>query len=169
MTIKSVEKITILTTGGTIDKVYSVAGELEIGDPSVPQLLTAVLTDVEFELIPVLAVDSLDMTDTDRAQLVDALEGVATDHVIITHGTDTMPETARYLLEHARLEGKIVVLTGAMQPASMRVSDAGFNLGAAVAALNLLDAGVYVSMSGKIFKGATVVKDRSRGIFGVRP
>ncbi|NKZ35150.1 L-asparaginase [Rothia terrae] len=165
VTIKNADNISILTTGGTIDKVYSVAGELEIGEPSVRELLSYVLTDVEFEVTEVLAVDSLDMTDADRAQLVKALDATDDEHIIITHGTDTMPETARYLLKHASLGNKTVVLTGAMQPASMRKSDAGFNLGAAVAALNLLEPGVYVSMSGKVFNGATVVKDRSRGIF----
>lgn len=165
MGIHPVEKITVLTTGGTIDKVYSVAGDLEIGAPSVHDLLKPVLTDLAFEVTEVLAVDSLDMTDEDRAQLLVALDAVDNRHVIITHGTDTIPETARYLLEHASLGDKIVVLTGAMQPASMRVSDAGFNLGAAVAAVNLLEAGVYVSMSGKVFDGASVIKDRSRGIF----
>jgi len=76
-----------------------------------------------------------------------------------------MPETARYLVEHADLGDKVVVLTGAMQPAVMARSDASFNLGAAIAALNLLEPGVYISMSGRIFPAESVRKDRSRGIF----
>lgn len=167
MPIKNAEKVTILTTGGTFDKVYSVAGELEIGEPSVPELLSYVLTDTDFEVTSVLKLDSLDMTDADRAVLTDALDAVQGDRVIITHGTDTMPETARYLQEHADVGQKVVVLTGAMQPASMRKSDAGFNLGAAVAALNLLEPGVYISMSGRIFPASSVRKDRARGIFEV--
>ena len=100
-----------------------------------------------------------------RAAVTEALNAVTNDQVLITHGTDTMPETARYLLEHADLGNKVVVLTGAMQPAVMARSDAGFNLGAAIAALNLLEPGVYISMSGRIFPAESVRKDRSRGIF----
>lgn len=165
MTISHPDQITILTTGGTIDKVYSVAGELEIGEPSAAELLSYVLTDISFEIKPVLALDSLDMVDADRAVLAEAVSACTASKIIITHGTDTMPETSRYLLEHAHLEGKTVVLTGAMQPASMRKSDAGFNLGAAVAALNLLEPGVYITMSGRVFAAETVKKDRARGIF----
>ena len=98
-------------------------------------------------------------------ELTEALNAVTNDQVLITHGTDTMPETARYLVEHADLGDKVVVLTGAMQPAVMARSDAGFNLGAAIAALNLLEPGVYISMSGRIFPAESVRKDRSRGIF----
>ena len=87
------------------------------------------------------------------------------DGVVITHGTDTMSESARYIAEHAELGSKVVVLTGAMQPAVMAHSDAGFNLGAAISALNLLKPGVYISMSGRIFPAHTVRKDRARGIF----
>lgn len=165
MPINNAETVTILTTGGTFDKVYSVAGELEIGDPSVPELLSYVLTDTAFDVRSVLKLDSLDMVDSDRAALVEALNTVTNDRVIITHGTDTMPETARYIEANAELGHKVVVLTGAMQPASMRKSDASFNLGAAVAALNLLEPGVYISMSGRIFPASSVQKNRARGIF----
>lgn len=165
MPINNAEHVTILTTGGTFDKVYSVAGDLEIGEPSVPELLSFVLTDTTFDVRSILKLDSLDMVDADRAVLTEALNAVDGDRVIITHGTDTMPETARYLHEHADLGNKVVVLTGAMQPASMRKSDASFNLGAAVAALNLLEPGVYISMSGRIFPATAVKKDRARGIF----
>lgn len=165
MAIRNADKVTILTTGGTFDKVYSLAGELEIGEPSVQELLDYVLTDTAFEVRSVLKLDSLDMVDADRDRLVAALDQVENDRVLITHGTDTMPETARYLQEHAQLGQKVVVLTGAMQPASMRKSDASFNLGAAVAALNLLDPGVYISMSGRIFSASEVKKDRARGVF----
>ena len=120
---------------------------------------------MRFDIRPLIGKDSLDMTDEDRAELTEALDAVTNTQVLITHGTDTMPETARYLLEHAQLGEKVVVLTGAMQPAVMGHSDAGFNLGAAIAALNLLDPGVYISMSGRIFPAKSVRKDRSRGIF----
>ena len=156
VTIKNPEEITILATGGTIDKFYSVAGTMDIGEPAAKDLLDRVITDVRFDIRPLIGKDSLDMTDEDR---------VTNDQVLITHGTDTMPETARYLVEHADLGNKVVVLTGAMQPAVMARSDAGFNLGAAIAALNLLEPGVYISMSGRIFPAESVRKDRSRGIF----
>ncbi|MFW0108882.1 asparaginase domain-containing protein [Rothia sp. P7181] len=165
MTINKIDRITVLATGGTIDKVYSLQGELEIGDPSVPQLLAPVLTDIEFTLESVLRLDSLDMEDSHRAVLVNALEKVTDDHIIITHGTDTMPETARYIHQYAQRENKVIVLCGAMQPASMRSSDAGFNFGMAVGAMNLLSPGVYICMSGKVFSAEEVHKDRSRGIF----
>lgn len=165
MTINNASTVTLLTTGGTFDKVYSVAGELEIGEPAAPELLSFVRTDTTFEIQSVLKLDSLDMTDADRAELVKALDAVHNDRIIITHGTDTMPETARYLQAHTALGQKVVVLTGAMQPAAMRASDASFNLGAAVTALNLLEPGVYISMSGRIFPASDVKKDRSRGIF----
>ena len=163
-TIKNPDVITILATGGTIDKFYSVAGTLDIGKPAAHDVLSRVLTDIRFDIRALIGKDSLDMTDEDRAELV-ALDAVEHDQVLITHGTDTMSESARYIAEHAELGSKVVVLTGAMQPAVMAHSDAGFNLGAAISALNLLEPGVYISMSGRIFPAHTVRKDRARGIF----
>ena len=164
-TIKNPDVITILATGGTIDKFYSVAGTLDIGKPAAHDVLSRVLTDIRFDVRALIGKDSLDMTDEDRAELVAALDAVEHDQVLITHGTDTMSESARYIAEHAELGSKVVVLTGAMQPAVMAHSDAGFNLGAAISALNLLEPGVYISMSGRIFPAHTVRKDRARGIF----
>mgnify|MGYP002743556935 FL=1 len=164
-TIKNPDVITILATGGTIDKFYSVAGTLDIGKPAAHDVLSRVLTDIRFDIRALIGKDSLDITDEDRAELVAALNAVEHDQVLITHGTDTMSESARYIAEHADLGSKVVVLTGAMQPAVMARSDAGFNLGAAIAALNLLEPGVYISMSGRIFPAESVRKDRSRGIF----
>ena len=164
-TIKNPDVITILATGGTIDKFYSVAGTLDIGKPAAHDVLSRVLTDIRFDIRALIGKDSLDMTDEDRAELVAALNAVEHDQVLITHGTDTMSESARYIAEHAKLGSKVVVLTGAMQPAVMAHSDAGFNLGAAISALNLLEPGVYISMSGRIFPAHTVRKDRARGIF----
>ena len=161
----STPHLTVLTTGGTIDKIYSVTGELEIGQPTVGAILEAA-TNLSTTVRPVLAVDSLDMTDDDRQRLVEAVDAEPADRVVITHGTDTMPETARFLLERPDQIGqRTIVLTGAMQPSAMRVTDAPFNVGAAVTAAQLLPAGVYVCMSGRIFDGATVRKDRQRGIF----
>ena len=164
-TIKNPDVITILATGGTIDKFYSVAGTLDIGKPAAHDVLSRVLTDIRFDIRALIGKDSLNMTDEDRAELVAALNAVENDQILITHGTDTMSESARYIAEHAELGSKVVVLTGAMQPAVMAHSDAGFNLGAAISALNLLEPGVYISMSGRIFPAHTVRKDRARGIF----
>ena len=164
-TIKNPDVITILATGGTIDNFYSVAGTLDIGKPAAHDVLSRVLTDIRFDIRALIGKDSLDMTDEDRAELVAALNAVEHDQVLITHGTDTMSESARYIAKHADLGSKVVVLTGAMQPAVMAHSDAGFNLGAAISALNLLEPGVYISMSGRIFPAHTVRKDRARGIF----
>jgi len=111
--IKTPEEITILATGGTIDKFYSVAGTMDIGEPAAKDLLDRVITDIRFDIRPLIGKDSLDMTDEDRAELTEALNAVTNDQVLITHGTDTMPETARYLVEHADLGNKGAALTGA--------------------------------------------------------
>lgn len=165
MAIRNAERISILATGGTIDKFYTLESTLDTGEPAVEELLSFVTTDIKFDIQSVLKLDSLDMTDADRAVLVEALNKVDNDRIMITHGTDTMPETARYIQEHANIEGKTIVLVGAMQPAIMRHSDASFNIGAATTALSLLDPGVYISMSGRVFTADSVKKDRSRGIF----
>ncbi len=157
--------IHVVTTGGTIDKVYSMAGELEIGAPAVDALLSPVLTDLTYDVTPALAIDSLQMTDADRSVLCAAIDGLAGRHVVVTHGTDTMPETAAFLDAHLSAADQTVVLTGAMQPASMAVSDAAYNLGAAMTTVQLLPAGVYIAMSGRVFPAGKVRKDRARGVF----
>lgn len=160
------QPILVLTTGGTIDKYYSVAGELEIDEPTVGPILDQAATNVETEVRPVVAIDSLDMTDEHRAELVRALVDADASRVVVTHGTDTMPETAEYLARHEEaIAGRTIVLTGAMQPSCMRQTDAPFNLGSAVASVQLLGPGVYISMSGRIFEAGSVSKDRSRGVF----
>ena len=165
MKIRKTAQITVLATGGTIDKVYTLESRLDTGEPAVKELLSFISTDITFDIRSILKLDSLDMTDAHRAVLAQALQAVENDRIMITHGTDTMAETARYLQEHGDISDKTVVLVGAMQPAIMRHSDASFNIGAATAALNLLDPGVYVCMSGQIFPADSVKKDRSRGIF----
>lgn len=157
--------IDVLTTGGTIDKVYGISGELEIGKPAFEALIAPVLTDLTYDLTEVLAIDSLQMTDADRATICSAVEATDGDLVLITHGTDTMTQTARYLREHLAPSEKVIVLTGAMQPASMRSTDAAYNLGAATAALQLLPPGVHIAMSGRIFPADRVTKDVRRGVF----
>lgn len=157
--------IDVLTTGGTIDKVYGISGELEIGKPAFEALVAPVLTDLTYDITQVLAIDSLEMTDVDRAKICVAVEATDGDLVLITHGTDTMTQTATYLREHLKSSDKVIVLTGAMQPASMRTTDAAYNLGAATAAVQLLPPGVHIAMSGRIFPADRVAKDVSRGVF----
>lgn len=158
--------ITLLTTGGTIDKIYSLSGELEIGDPAAAEILNIVRPNVAVAIRPVLRKDSLDLTESDRQILLEDLRTVAGTHVVITHGTDTMTDTADYLRANGPdLADKVIVFTGAMQPAALKVTDSHFNLGAAFAAVQLLEPGIYIAMSGRIFPVGTVVKDRTRGQF----
>lgn len=157
--------IHVVATGGTIDKVYALTGELEIGAPAADTLLSPVLTDNTYDVTPALALDSLDMTDADRAALCAVIDGLPGRLVVVTHGTDTMPETAAFLDEHLAAADQTVVLTGAMRPAAMAPSDAAYNLGAAMTAVQLLPAGVHIAMSGRVFSAGKVAKDHARGIF----
>lgn len=157
--------ITVLTTGGTIDKVYAKSGELEIGPAAVEAILERSHTGLEVTISSVITKDSLDMTDADRAALAERLARIPDRRVVVTHGTDTMTDTADQLSRDSALAEKTVVLTGAMQPAAMRDSDAPFNVGAALLAVQLLPAGVYICMSGRVFPAGSVVKDRSLGQF----
>ncbi|PPG38930.1 asparaginase [Rathayibacter sp. AY1E4] len=156
------DRILVLTTGGTVDKEYSLAGELEIGAPMVPRLLAPVLTTLEFRVEEVLAKDSLELDDADRALIRERVLAAEEDRIVLTHGTDTMTATAEAL---GVVQDRVVVLTGAMQPARMLDSDAAFNLGTAVAAVQLLPPGVYLAMSGRVLPAGSVVKDRSIGVF----
>lgn len=155
--------IQIFTAGGTIDKVYfDASSEFEIGDSLLPELLAESNIHGGYRIDGLLRKDSLDMTDTDRSRVREAVERCDAGRVLITHGTDTMPETARSLL---RVKDKTIVLTGAMQPARMRRSDAVFNIGFAWAAVKLLPAGVYVAMNGEVFEAGSVHKNRKAGRF----
>jgi L-asparaginase len=157
--------IHVVATGGTIDKVYGLTGELQVGAPAAEALLSPVLSDNTYDVTAALAVDSLDMTDADRDALCRVIDALPGRLVVVTHGTDTMPETAAFLDEHLAAADQTVVLTGAMQPAAMVASDAAFNLGFAIAAVQLLPAGVHIAMSGRTFAAGSVVKDRGRGVF----
>jgi L-asparaginase len=142
-------KIKFITTGGTIDKVYFDAkSEYEVGPPQVAELLHEANVTFQFEIESVLRKDSLDMTDADRDLIREKVVGDPYMRIVVTHGTDTMVQTARKLIGIA---GKTIVLTGSMQPARFRVTDAEFNLGTAVAAAQALPPGVYIAMNGRIF------------------
>lgn len=155
----------ILTTGGTIDKVYfDAASEFEVGEPTVPHIFEDVGADIAYELLPLFRKDSLDMTDKDRAEIRAACEATKHGQILITHGTDTMARTAEALRGIPR---KVIVLTGAMAPARFRVTDAVFNIGSAVGALQSLGEGVYLAMNGRIFEAGKVRKNREAGRFEV--
>ncbi|GAA3560680.1 MULTISPECIES: asparaginase domain-containing protein [Marinobacter] len=155
--------IQIFTTGGTIDKHYFDANsEFEVVDSLLPTLLQEANISDGYELTGLMRKDSLEMDDQDRAIIRDAVQACKAERVLITHGTDTMPQTADAL---AGIDGKTIVLTGAMQPARMRHSDAVFNLGFAWAALKLLPAGVYLAMNGEVFAAGQVRKNLAQQRF----
>lgn len=150
-------EIKILTMGGTIDKAYFDANsEFQVGDPEILRVLEEANVSFEYSLESVLRKDSLEMTDDDRQLLLQRIMQTKQERILITHGTDTMVDTALAL--HG-CEDKTIVFTGAMQPARLRVSDAIFNIGCAVTALQLLDHGVYIAMNGRVFDSRSVRKN----------
>lgn len=152
-------KIKIITTGGTIDKLYfDQLSEFQVGEPEIGELLKEANVSFEYEVQSLLKKDSLDLTDADRALIRKTVEEAAETHVLVTHGTDTMIDSARVL---EAVSGKVIVLTGAMNPARLRGSDAVFNIGFAMAALQLLPAGAYIAMNGRIFTPGEVRKNRA--------
>lgn len=150
--------IKVYTTGGSIDKVYSTQqSSFVVGGPQAGHILEEANVGFEYEIVPLLAKDSLEITRQDRRAIVDAVGSDPSEHILITHGTDTMIETARAL---STIEHKVIVLTGAMQPAAFKEGDAAFNLGCAAIAVQTLPYGVYVVMSGRVFDPHQVRKDR---------
>jgi len=160
--------IKIITTGGTIDKIYfDATSEYEIGEPTIPLIFKEVGVHVEYDLESLLRKDSLELTDADRNLIKEQCEQSSSDKILITHGTDTMCETAEHLISAGGIEGKTIVLTGALAPARFRVTDAVFNLGLAMGAVQSLPAGVYIAMSGEVFTAGKVRKNRKAGKFEV--
>ncbi len=158
-------KIKFLTTGGTIDKVYFDAkSEFEVGPPQVEEILKGANVTFQYEIESILRKDSLDMTDQDRQLVRTRVEAQQCRLIIVTHGTDTMVETARALVG---IPEKTIVLTGSMQPARFRLSDAEFNIGAAVAAVQSLPPGVYVVMNGTVFDPRLARKNVEKNCFEV--
>ena len=154
----------VIAAGGTFDKHYDeIAGKLGFGASVLPTVIaqSRIAQPVRLELLPLL--DSLDMQDADRLRILDACRRAPEQRIIVIHGTDTMPETAR-VLGSAGL-AKTVVITGAMIPYEVANSDALFNFGMAVGVAQALPAGVYVAMSGQVFDWDNVEKDRSAGVF----
>ena len=142
-------QIEIITTGGTIDKVYFDAkGGYEVGPPMVEQILRRARASVPITVTQLLRKDSLEMNDADRAVIAEAVSRSKAKRIIVTHGTDTMVATALAL---GKFPDKTVVLTGALEPGRFTDSDAPFNLGMAVAAVQTLAAGVYIVANGQVF------------------
>jgi L-asparaginase len=156
----------IFTTGGTIDKDYaSKAGvyNFEIAEPAIRRILSNANPTFQFEIVPILKKDSLDITEEDRKKIYNACKNETTSKIIITHGTDTIVETAKKL---SGIKNKTIILVGSSKPAKFSDSDAPFNIGVAVGAINILNTeGVYIAMNGKIFEWNNVKKNKQTGGF----
>ena len=156
-------ELLVLAIGGTIDKVYFDArSDYQIGPPAATEILQRVKVNFDFNVRQMISKDSLEMTDADRQEILMAVQAHNGKHVLITHGTDTMVDTGQ-LLKQAT--GKTVVIMGAMQPAIIKLTDADFNLGVAVAAVQTLSEGVYLCMNGRIYNVDRVVKNRAEEQF----
>jgi L-asparaginase len=150
-------EISIIAIGGTIDKIYFDAkSEYEVGPPNIEKVLAELNLSISYSINSLMRKDSLDLTDEDRALIVETVAGDPCDRILITHGTDTMVETAQKLIPIAR---KTIVLTGALEPALFKTSDAVFNIGCAVGAVQSLAPGVYIAMNGKVFPADKVRKN----------
>jgi len=157
------EKIRVFTVGGTIDKIYFDAkSTYEVGPPNIAEILNGLSLNVEFEVTSLMQKDSLDMTPEDRALILKHVLDTREERIIITHGTDTMVETAKTL---SQVRGKKIVLTGALTPALFKNSDAMFNIGCAVTAVQIVKYGVYIAMNGQIFDYDKVKKDVAQNRF----
>jgi L-asparaginase len=157
------QHLTIVATGGTIDKIYfDDKSAYQIGAPQIGEILKQLGVAFEFEVIALMRKDSLHMDDADRDLIRRTIAAQPHRHVLVTHGTDTMVETARAL---AGIAGKTIVLTGALNPARFQGSDAVFNIGCAVGAIQALPDGVYIAMNGRVWDPARVRKNREANRF----
>ena len=156
--------IRIFVTGGTFDKTYDeIRGGLAFGDTHLPEMLRLGRSRVEVSIRTLMMIDSLDMTAADRDLIVHNCQQCDEDRIVVTHGTDTMVETAAALA--AGVRGKTIVLTGAMIPYAFGSSDGLFNLGSALSLVQLLPPGVYVAMNGQHFAWDKVRKNIKTGVF----
>jgi L-asparaginase len=156
--------IRIVVTGGTFDKTYDeISGRLSFGSTHLPEMLRLGRSRVDTTIEMLMMIDSLDMTDADRARIVESCVRCAEHRIVITHGTDTMVETARAVAQG--VSGKTVVLTGAMVPYAFGSSDGLFNLGSALSFAEVLPPGVYIAMNGQHFLWDRVRKNREAGVF----
>jgi L-asparaginase len=156
-------EVKFFTAGGTIDKIYFDAkSEFEVGSPQVVEILKEAHVTLDHEIESVLSKDSLDMTDEDRRLIRERIAADPCPRIVVTHGTDTMVQTALALHD---IPGKTIVLTGSMQPARFKVTDAAFNIGTALGAAQSLPPGVYIAMNGRIFDPARTRKNVRENCF----
>ncbi|MHC1713380.1 MAG: asparaginase domain-containing protein [Solidesulfovibrio sp.] len=156
-------KLAVFSMGGTIDKVYfDDLSDYTVGAPQVASILAQANVDIDYEVIEIARKDSLYVTDEERHILRNRILADPRRLVLVTHGTDTMTDTAKVLVD---IPEKVIVMTGAMNPARFAVSDAIFNVGCAVGAVQTLAPGVYIAMSGRVFPAGAVRKNRERGRF----
>lgn len=155
--------IRFITTGGTIDKVYFDAlSQFEVGESPLAAILTDGMVGFSYDVVPMFRKDSLELSDADREELKTFIAADDADRFVISHGTDTLVETSEVLRP---LADKTIVLTGAMSPARFKTTDAIFNIGMAVAVVQASDPGVYIAMSGQVFKAGSVRKNRAENRF----
>jgi len=156
--------VRVFVTGGTFDKEYDeLTGRLYFRDTHVDEMLRRGRCGLDVDVETLMMVDSLEMTDEQRAMVVRACQQCDEQHIVITHGTDTMVETASAIADG--IEGKTVVLTGAMVPYAFGSSDGLFNLGSALSFVQALPPGVYIAMTGRSFRWDDVRKNREAGVF----
>jgi L-asparaginase len=158
-------KVLFIQTGGTIDKDYPKTTRgyaFEISEPAVGRILKKLNPDFEYRIISVLKKDSLDITESDRIKILNACQKTDTQKIIITHGTDTMLETAKKL---SALKGKTIIITGSMRPERFSNSDAPINVGLAIGAVNVLENGIYIAMHGKIISWDKCKRNPKTGQF----
>lgn len=159
------EDLLVVTTGGTIDKIYfDDKSDYQVGEPQIGGILKALGVAFGFTVIPLIRKDSLHITDADRALLRATIAAQPTRHVLITHGTDSMVQTAQALVS---LQDRTIVLTGALNPAGFRGSDAEFNIGCAVGAVQTAPNGVWIAMNGRIWDPRKVRKNVAANRFEV--
>ncbi|MBU4245498.1 MAG: asparaginase domain-containing protein [Nanoarchaeota archaeon] len=158
-------KLVFIQTGGTIDKDYPKTTKgyvFEISEPAIKRIVQRVAPNFDFEIVSVLKKDSLDITEADRIKISKTCQEVMADKIIITHGTDTMIETAKAL---SNIKNKVIILTGAARPEKFSDSDASFNLGVAIGAANVLKKGIYIAMNGRIYPWNNVKRKLETGQF----
>lgn len=155
--------IRFIATGGTIDKVYFDAlSQFEVGDSQLDFILTEGLVAFDYDVVPLFRKDSLELTDADRQELRAFIAANDATRFVITHGTDTMVQTAAAI---SGIEGKSIVLTGSLSPARFKGTDAIFNVGLAVAAVQIAEPGVFIAMNGQVFAADRVRKNRAENRF----
>ncbi|MEY8264374.1 MAG: asparaginase domain-containing protein [Bermanella sp.] len=151
------QKLLVLSTGGTLDKVYFDAlSEFQVGEPVVADILASMNVTFDFTVQEVCRKDSLEIAHKDRLKMLEMVNATDAQHILITHGTDSMVDSAQFLGEQSH---KVIIFAGAMQPHAFKDSDASFNIGCAVGAMGIAKPGVYIAMSGQIHRCGQVFKN----------